>query len=92
MQVLHAQHTHPVLLQSSNARPNNWTEYGLQAACRADLFSDKVSPENSSVPVSQEGQMSALRHALRSADEDEREQRYQALLSAESLDNISSDE
>ena len=32
--------------------------------------------------------MSALRHALRTADEDEREQQYQALLSAESQDDI----
>ena len=66
--------------------------FNMQAACRADLYSDKVSPENSSVPVSQEGQMSALRHALRTADEDEREQRYQALLSAESQDDIDMDD
>ena len=55
----------------------------VQAACRADLYSDKAPSQDSSVPVSQEGQMSALRQALRTADEDEREQRYQALLSQE---------
>lgn len=32
--------------------------------------------------------MSALRLALRSADEEEREQQYQALLSAESQDDV----
>lgn len=54
-----------------------------EAACRADLYSDKAPSENSSVPVSQEGQMSALRQAFRTADEDERELRYQALLEQE---------
>lgn len=33
--------------------------------------------------------MSALRHALRTADEDEREQQYQALLAAEPQDEAS---
>ena len=36
--------------------------------------------------------MSALRHALRTADEDEREQRYQALLSAQSQDDVDTDD
>ena len=33
--------------------------------------------------------MSALRQTLRTADEDEREQQYQALLAAEAQDEIS---
>ena len=36
--------------------------------------------------------MSALRHALRTADEDERIQQYQALLSADSQDDITGDD
>ena len=36
--------------------------------------------------------MSALRHALRTADENEREQHYQALLAAESQDQVSEED
>lgn len=56
---------------------------GLQAACRADLYTGpgKATTQESSVPVSQEGQLSALRQAFRTADEEEREQRYEAFLS-----------
>lgn len=55
----------------------------VQAACRADLYSDRAHSQDSSVPISQEGQMSALRQVFRTADENEREQRYQALLAQE---------
>ena len=58
----------------------------LQAACRADLYANKPLPENSNVPVSQEGQMSALRQAFRTADEEERERRYEAFLSESMID------
>lgn len=57
-----------------------------QAACRADLYANKPLPENSTVPVSQEGQMSALRQAFRTADEEERERRYEAFLSESLID------
>ena len=58
----------------------------MQAACRADLYGDKAPSQNSNVPVSQEGQLSALRQAFRSADEEERERRYESFVSESLVD------
>ena len=55
----------------------------LQAACRADLYSGKAPADRGSVPVSQEGQLNALRSVFRTANEEERERRYQASLTQE---------